>query len=216
MRFSQFNEESAMDRAIAQIEKNFSQERSDTGKYVSTLARSAEMITAGKAEPAMKMLQQYDIFEVDELILAIQRAIKTEADMVEADEDFAPSAKQNIGMLNRALEKLDGLTEDDKKSVNIFRGKFKPKIYATTPKNKDLEPIKISPGAMKKIGLAQDKYTMLESFDTLLEKNVPTNPSKWNYYKNQAKEKFEVYPSAYANAWAAKKYKAAGGGWRKG
>jgi hypothetical protein len=44
----------------------------------------------------------------------------------------------------------------------------------------------------------------------------PTNPSKWSYYKSQAKKKFDVYPSAYANAWAAKQYKAAGGGWRKG
>lgn len=42
----------------------------------------------------------------------------------------------------------------------------------------------------------------------------PTNPSKWNYYKSQAKKKFDVYPSAYANAWAAKQYKKAGGGWR--
>ena len=49
---------------------------------------------------------------------------------------------------------------------------------------------------------------------TLQEKNVPTNPSKWSYYKNQAKKKFDVYPSAYANAWAAKQYKKAGGGWR--
>ena len=49
-----------------------------------------------------------------------------------------------------------------------------------------------------------------------LEKNVPTNPSKWSYYKSQAKKKFDVYPSAYANAWAAKQYKAAGGGWKKG
>lgn len=49
----------------------------------------------------------------------------------------------------------------------------------------------------------------------IMEKNVPTDPSKWSYYKGQAKKKFEVYPSAYANAWAAKKYKEAGGGWRK-
>lgn len=48
----------------------------------------------------------------------------------------------------------------------------------------------------------------------LIEKNVPTDPSKWSYYKSQAKEKFDVYPSAYANAWAAKQYKDAGGGWR--
>lgn len=53
-----------------------------------------------------------------------------------------------------------------------------------------------------------------EESATLDEKNVPTQPSKWNYYKNQAKKKFDVYPSAYANAWAAKKYKSAGGKWR--
>jgi hypothetical protein len=54
-----------------------------------------------------------------------------------------------------------------------------------------------------------------ESIMNLTEKNTPTDPSKWSYYKSQAKKKFDVYPSAYANAWAAKKYKAAGGGWRK-
>jgi len=54
-----------------------------------------------------------------------------------------------------------------------------------------------------------------ESIMNLTEKNVPTDPSKWAYYKAQAKKKFDVYPSAYANGWAAKKYKAAGGGWRK-
>ena len=55
-----------------------------------------------------------------------------------------------------------------------------------------------------------------ESLNLFLEKNVPTNPSKWSYYKSQAKKKFDVYPSAYANAWAAKQYKAAGGSWKKG
>ena len=34
--------------------------------------------------------------------------------------------------------------------------------------------------------------------------------------KAAAKKKFDVYPSAYANGWAAKQYKAAGGGWKKG
>ena len=43
-----------------------------------------------------------------------------------------------------------------------------------------------------------------ERLNMFLEKNVPTNPSKWSYYKSQAKKKFDVYPSAYANGWAAK------------
>jgi len=56
------------------------------------------------------------------------------------------------------------------------------------------------------------KYKQLSA---LLEKNIPTDKSKWSYYKSQAKKKFDVYPSAYANGWAAKMYKKAGGGWRK-
>ncbi len=59
-------------------------------------------------------------------------------------------------------------------------------------------------------------YEFGQKVETLMEKNVPTNPSKWAYYKAQAKKKFDVYPSAYANGWAAKQYKAAGGGWKKG
>ncbi len=46
------------------------------------------------------------------------------------------------------------------------------------------------------------------------EKNVPTSPEKWAQAKAQAKAKFDVYPSAYANGWAAKKYKAMGGSWK--
>ena len=46
-------------------------------------------------------------------------------------------------------------------------------------------------------------------------KNVPTSPEKWARAKAQARAKFDVYPSAYANGWAAKKYKAMGGGWKK-
>ena len=58
-------------------------------------------------------------------------------------------------------------------------------------------------------------YEFGKKFETLMEKNCPTDSSKWSSYKSQAKKKFDVYPSAYANGWAAKKYKAAGGGWKK-
>ena len=62
---------------------------------------------------------------------------------------------------------------------------------------------------------SEEDNSIEERINLFVEKNVPTNPSKWAYYKAQAKKKFDVYPSAYANGWAAKKYKAAGGGWRK-
>jgi len=54
-----------------------------------------------------------------------------------------------------------------------------------------------------------------EAVERLEEKNCPTDPSKWSYYKSQAKEKFDVYPSAYANGWASKQYGDAGGSWKK-
>jgi hypothetical protein len=41
----------------------------------------------------------------------------------------------------------------------------------------------------------------------------PTNPSLWSKVKSEAKAKFDVYPSAYANAWASKEYKKRGGEW---
>ena len=46
-------------------------------------------------------------------------------------------------------------------------------------------------------------------------KKIPNNPSLWSSCKAQAKAKFDVYPSAYANGWAAKQYKSKGGTWRK-
>ena len=46
------------------------------------------------------------------------------------------------------------------------------------------------------------------------EKSAPTNPSLWSKAKSLARSKFDVYPSAYANGWAAKWYKSKGGGWR--
>jgi len=44
----------------------------------------------------------------------------------------------------------------------------------------------------------------------------PTNPALWSRAKSAATRKFDVYPSAYANAWAAKWYKSKGGGWTGG
>jgi hypothetical protein len=46
------------------------------------------------------------------------------------------------------------------------------------------------------------------------EENKPTNPKLWAKWKSKAKAKFDVYPSAYANGWAAKGYKSEGGGWK--
>ena len=45
-------------------------------------------------------------------------------------------------------------------------------------------------------------------------RNVPTNPELYARVKAAAKAKFDVYPSAYANAWLVREYKKRGGGYR--
>ena len=47
------------------------------------------------------------------------------------------------------------------------------------------------------------------------EKNEPENPKLWDSILKKTRAKFDVYPSAYANAWASKEYKKQGGTWRK-
>ena len=64
--------------------------------------------------------------------------------------------------------------------------------------------------------LDEETIKRIREVISLLEKNIPTSPDKWARAKAAARSKFKVYPSAYANLWAAKKYKSMGGGWKKG
>ena len=78
-----------------------------------------------------------------------------------------------------------------------------------------LTPAEVKSGSKDSISdpknLAKARNEEVEQID---EKNVPTSPEKWARAKAAAKSKFAVYPSAYANGWASKKYKAMGGGWK--
>ena len=46
-------------------------------------------------------------------------------------------------------------------------------------------------------------------------KNVPNNPSLWASCQSWAKANYDIHPSAYSNAGAARRYKQKGGTWRK-
>jgi hypothetical protein len=96
-------------------------------------------------------------------------------------------------------EKRASLTKKERASAVAAKRKHDP-----NPERKGA-PINVSNFGKGKIS---------EDMEQLDEKNVPTSPEKWAQAKAQAKAKFDVYPSAYANGWAAKKYKAMGGGWR--
>ncbi len=105
-------------------------------------------------------------------------------------------------------------------------GQGKTPIYVSTkPKNEDWsQKYKNSIDCNNPKGFSQKAHcagkkkneTMKieEKINLFLEKNCPTDPGKWAASKAAAKSKFDVYPSAYANGWAAKNYKSKGGGWR--
>ena len=97
-------------------------------------------------------------------------------------------------------------------------GGFEAPLFSVTKKEMD---------EMKQTSFKAPKLTMFsdeapkpiknnESIEDLMEgKNTPTNPSLWSRAKAAAKSKYKVYPSAYANGFAAKWYKKHGGGCKK-
>jgi len=188
MRFAQFNED-ALEDTIRTIEKTFSPDRKKIQSQVLDIARSVEMGKGDKLELAKQ----------------IKALTTSEIDVKRNDPDLSIAVDQNIRVLKAAFDKLmDSMTSEGEEPV-VVKSK---KSTASLRNSQMLRPISVP-----KLTKAQED--LVEQISALVEKNVPTNPSKWSYYKSQAKKKFEVYPSAYANAWAAKKYKAAGGGWRK-
>jgi hypothetical protein len=104
-------------------------------------------------------------------------------------------------------------------------GQGKKPIYVSTkPKNEDWsEKYKNSIDCNNPKGFSQKAHcagnkknetmNIEEKLNLFLEKNCPTDAGKWAASKAAAKSKFTVYPSAYANGWAAKNYKSKGGGW---
>lgn len=58
------------------------------------------------------------------------------------------------------------------------------------------------------------KKKNLDILDIEQKAAIPTNPELYARVKAKAKRKFNVYPSAYANAWLVREYKKRGGGYR--
>ena len=57
----------------------------------------------------------------------------------------------------------------------------------------------------------KDKKPVMVSTIKKESKNVPSNPKLYASVKSAAKQKFDVYPSAYANGWLVQEYKRRGG-----
>ena len=138
-----------------------------------------------------KLLRKED--NVDEALKGNQHKIdKNKNNKIDA-EDFK--------LLRKEENVEEGIKDIAKKAFKALTG------GSDEDQRKDLQ---------RKMGLPQTgkKPTQKEEVEQIDEKNVPTSPEKWARAKAAAKSKFAVYPSAYANGWASKKYKSMGGGWK--
>ena len=128
--------------------------------------------------------------------------------------DLPPGQRSRLTMRDIEAERPKG----------VFRFRVTPKAAGESPKDfldrsgaeaharavgGQVEPIGEQPSKKK-------SESGTHSIQLEKKKPQPTNAGLWSRAKAAAKSKFDVYPSAYANAWAAKWYKAKGGGWRMG
>ena len=105
------------------------------------------------------------------------------------------------------------------KTQKTFKQMHSSKVKATEAVDqKDVKGLKKLAKGLKGSSQAHldqmKKLNKMISDSYIAEKSLPNNPKLWAAKKAQAKAKFDVYPSAYANGWAAKQYKKAGGTWR--
>ena len=81
-------------------------------------------------------------------------------------------------------------------------------LKAPTPKQVGLKKLPTS---------VRNKMGYLKKGGSVTKKksgSKPTNPKLYAAVKAEAKRKFKVYPSAYANAWLVRTYKKRGGGYK--
>ena len=132
----------------------------------------------------------------------VQSKITKAADYIDAAADYVDSGEMNENAANIARLALMAGTAAVGKAVYDKAKGVAGKIEA---QNKEKE------NQIKQI-LGKEDVEFVG--DNIMEKNVPTNPELWSRAKSLAKQKFDVYPSAYANGWASKWYKSKGGGWK--
>ena len=125
-------------------------------------------------------------------------------------KEFLPSANSGLGDPNQSL--------NDKARVgnnSVNGGNMGGTIGKTS--NGQVDGRRSLPIVNKTVEIDIEEPTLNEAKKKKKKKKKgakPTNPSLWSSCKSWARRTFDVYPSAYANAAAAKRYKSKGGGWR--
>jgi len=132
MRFRQFSENSAMDATVEIMKKSFSPERKAVQAEVLELVRAVQMGKGDKMELAMKLTA----------------LAKSELEAKRNDPDLKISVDQNLGMLDRAMKAVTGISEgiteeelEEYKSLSSLRNRSNFDAMARLQdRNKPKEP----------------------------------------------------------------------------
>jgi hypothetical protein len=134
-------------------------------------------------------------------------------------QDMIPLLRKQLMKGTKVDQKQKKSKEESKEATGSgSSGAYSAPMFSGEEPDLDkVETKESSMGRMSPIGFSDDyiKKSNSEKKGMTEGENKPTNPKLWSRAKSMAKSKFDVYPSAYANGWAAKWYKSKGGGWKK-
>lgn len=186
-----------------------------TGRQVEISVAKVAVSIADEEEPGMSMPE---FFGDDEFIFLenssfrIQDIPKTFRDLNDQLEVLAMSGRYTVERLQQ--EKLGNYDYfmDDEEGPDDGGDRFS----STLEKLHKIAIVLENNNMIHEAEAITDVFVRVAKEKAKKKKNVPTNPSLWSECKAWAKRTFDVYPSAYANGAAAKRYKSKGGGWKKG
>ncbi len=212
-----------MGRRVEQVQEANPRIPRKKGQHRNSSSHS-DLYTDENPKGTIKGLKFATVDDAKRSVTKIKNSGKTHAHKIQAAVAMEQRAKEmgktaQAGVYRKFINSMKKKTKNEdwsnkyKKSIDCNNPKgFSQKAHCAGRKKRNEE---ITMNIKELVKQAVQEVVVERQLNMFLEKNVPTDKSKWAYYKGQAKKKFDVYPSAYANAWAAKQYKAAGGGWRK-
>jgi hypothetical protein len=203
MRFHQFSENSAMDSTVEIMKKSFSPERKAVQAEVLELVRAVQMGKGDKMELAMK----------------ITALAKSELEAKRNDPDLKISVDQNLGMLDRAMKAVTGMSEgiteeelEEYKSLSSLRNRSNFDAMARLQdKNKPKEPKVIEIPKGTQLDLFKKASEDIE--EALTEEQFDEKAGEKDACYRKVKSRYKVWPSAYASGALVKCRKVGAANW---
>ena len=211
--------------AIPAKEKTVTVKHKTSGKELVVTAQKAKELKKQDYHPVKEEVSKVDVpaylrKQKGEKPLTMADVKAPRKDSISAKENLAKARNEEVEQIDEGLEKAKTFKKNGDmlnyhKHMEKHYGNLAAKAFIKNNHKENSEFYKHNNMAVKHNDAYLDiKNKIKEEVEQIDEKNVPTSPEKWAQAKAQAKAKFDVYPSAYANGWAAKKYKAMGGSWK--